>query len=365
MILHLTRDYPPRRSGGLSTAVETTVHGLETSGVASRVISFDGWGRKGKRANDTLPRPATTDAVYRVRDRTDADRAAAWLASRPVDVVHVHDAMLWPFVNELGISANVPRVHTLHVVSHHQDRLRGLDRKTKTTQTQAQALGEASALIAPTPAVAHLVAVDFPEVVERLRVARLGVALSPPPTGKRRGLLFVGRYTDMAGIADLVDVVGALSTATPLTIAGGLPDNPRAEARWSTALNDAAKAAGRDVRETGWLTHKQLAERRGSASILIAPNRYATFGLAVAEAMAASIAVCAYRVGGFVDLISDRQTGRLCEPTPHAIADAVSELDGDDETTSALGAAARSSIERDYNVEIATAELLAIYAELH
>ena len=326
MILHLTRDFPPRRSGGLSTAVGGIVAGLARVGVASRVISFDGWGRRGPAANDALPAPATSSSVFRARNKGDAEAATEWAQLLPPAIVHVHDPFLWELGSQIAESWAAARVHTTHVLSHRQDQIRGLDTPTKTTTGQALALEQADAIIAPSPSTEALLRTEFPSLGARLRTARLGVEVAARPSDKTRELLFFGRYSDLAGIAELVTVIENLVAGTSLTVVGGLPDNQRAEKRWNEALAAAAADSRVNLELCGWLLGDELEQVVGSARVVVAPNRFASFGLAAAEAMALGLSVCAYRVAGLVDLIENGVSGRLVVEDPEQLAGVCLEL---------------------------------------
>jgi glycosyltransferase involved in cell wall biosynthesis len=82
------------------------------------------------------------------------------------------------------------------------------------------------------------------------------------------------------------------------------------------------------VRFLGRVDDATLSELRGSASIALAPSRSAeTFGLAVAESMAAALPVAASRVGALPELLD---TDALVTPgDAEALAAAVTRLAGD------------------------------------
>jgi glycosyltransferase involved in cell wall biosynthesis len=89
-----------------------------------------------------------------------------------------------------------------------------------------------------------------------------------------------------------------------------------------------ARAAGSDVRFAGRVDDTALAELRAGAVIALAPSRAAeTFGLAVAEAMAAALPVAASHVGALPELLDPEA---LVPPgDAPALAQAVARLAGD------------------------------------
>jgi glycosyltransferase involved in cell wall biosynthesis len=107
----------------------------------------------------------------------------------------------------------------------------------------------------------------------------------------------------------------------PLVIAG---DGPELE-----ALRE--RAQGADVRFLGRVDDTALAELRARAALALAPSRSAeTFGLAVAEAMAAALPVAASRVGAIPELLDPQA---LVPPgDAEALAGAIVRLAGDSAT---------------------------------
>ena len=146
---------------------------------------------------------------------------------------------------------------------------------------------------------------------DRLHVVTNAVAaVAPPaepvplpwPAGKLR-MLFVGRFDRQKGIDLLYQALPQLQDDVFALLAGGavladseLPPPP-------------ANAA-----ELGWLTPGQLQTLFAEADLLVVPSRWEGFGLIATEAMRASLAVLASRVGGLGEIVVDGQTGALVEP---------------------------------------------------
>jgi glycosyltransferase involved in cell wall biosynthesis len=88
------------------------------------------------------------------------------------------------------------------------------------------------------------------------------------------------------------------------------------------------RVRGAPVRFVGHVDDAQLARLRAGAAIALAPSLSAeTFGLAVAEAMAAGVPVAGSRVGALPELLED---GALVEPgNARALALAIGRLAGD------------------------------------
>jgi glycosyltransferase involved in cell wall biosynthesis len=147
-----------------------------------------------------------------------------------------------------------------------------------------------------------------------VRVAASG---APAPRGGGGSYaLVVSRLAVEKGIDIAIDA--ARMAGMPLVVAG---DGPELH-----ALRE--RAAGADVRFLGRVDDATLAELRAGAAVALAPSRSAeTFGLAVAEAMAAGLPVAASRVGAIPELLDAHA---LVPPgDAQALAGAIARLAGD------------------------------------
>jgi glycosyltransferase involved in cell wall biosynthesis len=349
-ILHVTRDFPPRSNGGISTAVGGLVAAAERAGVEQAVLSFDAWRPRGKARAKKLP---DTGRVVRLTGPDDLPRAAAHARRFAPDLVHVHHAMLWEAARELPTDA--PGVFSVHVVQAVQRRLRGLETPTRSEEAQAAAMLEAARVLVPSEATRRDVGALAPGVASTLRVAPFGVGSlplpAPPPRageGERATVLYAGRFADVKGTAELFEAIDRVVTRVPsarFLLAGGLPDNRRAERRWRERFHARTSAAAKDRTDfLGWLDPDALEERYASAALLVAPSWHETFGLAVAEAMARGLAVVASDAGALPELVTHGETGLLVPPRdPEALTDALVELLESPERLARMGAAARAT----------------------
>jgi glycosyltransferase involved in cell wall biosynthesis len=128
--------------------------------------------------------------------------------------------------------------------------------------------------------------------------------------------LFVGRLAPEKGVDVAIDAcrIGG----TPLVVAGEGPERE--------ALGE--RAAGLDVRFVGRVGDRELQQLRARAAIALAPSRSPeTFGMAVAEAMAAGLPVAASRVGALPELLPD--DALVAPGDAGALAGAIARLAGD------------------------------------
>ncbi len=154
-------------------------------------------------------------------------------------------------------------------------------------------------------------AVIVPSVFARERLRELGApldwervhVLAPPLREPFAGgsdpevgsyALVVARLSPEKGVDVAIDACRL--AGMPLVVAGDGPER--------AAL--VARAGDGAVRFVGHVDDAQLAQLRAGAAIALAPSRSAeTFGLAVAEAMAAGLPVVASRVGALPELLDD------------------------------------------------------------
>jgi UDP-glucose:tetrahydrobiopterin glucosyltransferase len=150
-----------------------------------------------------------------------------------------------------------------------------------------------------------------------------------PPTSKPAEsgyALVISRLAPEKGVDVAIDA--CRRAGLPLVVAG--------EGSELEALRE--RAGGSDVRFAGRVDDAALQELRAGAAIALAPSRSAeTFGLSVAEAMAAALPVAASRVGALPELLGPEAL--VAPGDAQALARAVSRLAGD-------RAAGRRNLER-------------------
>jgi glycosyltransferase involved in cell wall biosynthesis len=189
---------------------------------------------------------------------------------------------------------------------------------------QRRLVEQADAVLVPSRfARERLRALGAPLPWERVQV------LAPPLRGRLDGhradrsretpdpyALVVSRLAPEKGVDVAIDACRI--ARLPLVVAGDGPE--------LGALRE--RAAGGDVRFAGRVDDRTLEDLRAGASIALAPSRSAeTFGLAVAEAMAAALPVAASRVGALTELL---EADALLPPgDAEALAAAIARLAGD------------------------------------
>ena len=179
-------------------------------------------------------------------------------------------------------------------------------------------------------------------------------------------LLTVARLDFHKGIDTVIRALPAIRSAIP-------------GARYAVAgvgsRRDALEALVREldlgdaVRLLGFVPDAELPALYNAADLFVLASRrhdllVEGFGIACVEASACGLAVIGSRSGGIPEAIREGETGLLVDPDdPAAVAAAAVRVLADDALRRRLGAAGRAAVERYYNWDRVTADLLRIDRE--
>ncbi len=186
---------------------------------------------------------------------------------------------------------------------------------------QQRLLAQADAVIVPSRfAGRRLCELGAPLPAARVHVLPPPVAAparaEAPSSAAESYALVVSRLSREKGVDVALDACRI--AGIPLLIAGDGPERAALEAR----------AGGGEVRFLGRVEGAELSALRARAAIALAPSRSAeTFGLAVAEAMAAGLPVVASRVGALGELLEE--DALVAPGDAGALAAAIARLAGD------------------------------------
>jgi glycosyltransferase involved in cell wall biosynthesis len=115
----------------------------------------------------------------------------------------------------------------------------------------------------------------------------------------------------------------------------------------------------------GHSTQATLLNALASATCSVLPSKQENFGLALAESMAAGVAVLGANVGGIPDVIQNEVTGLLFDPDkPDELAQLLIDLHADKGKMQRLVDAGRAEAIRRFSIESVTAAHLQMYHEL-
>lgn len=123
------------------------------------------------------------------------------------------------------------------------------------------------------------------------------------------------------------------------------------------------------VKFLGFVPDADLPALYNAADLYLGISRYHDllvegFGISLVEAQASGVAVVGGRSGGVADAVRDGETGVLVDPeSPAAVAVAVNQLLVDEARRRRMGAAGRQAVERYFNWDRVSRDLMRIDAE--
>ena len=260
-------------------------------------------------------------------------------------LVHAHFGRGGAFALPIARALGVPLVVTFHGAdatkeTHYRKRLvpRIYGRRLAALQREAALFVCVSGFVRD-----RLLERGFPP--DKLEVIHQGVAIErrmEPGAAADPYVLFVGRFVEKKGAADLIEamrLLGSRRGATRLMLIG---DGPLAG-----ALRQ--RATGLDwISFPGWLPNAEVRRLMRGAIAVCVPSVTAPDGdseglpTVIFEAMAEGTPVVATRHAGIAEAVEHGRTGLLVPPgDPRSLADALANLIANPERRRALGAAAR------------------------
>ncbi|WP_125262474.1 glycosyltransferase [Streptomyces alboflavus] len=172
----------------------------------------------------------------------------------------------------------------------------------------------------------------------------------PDPGARRAGpgehVLFLGRLAEAKGVGLLMtawdEIAASGGVGVPLVLAGAGPLE-RQVADWAKGRDD--------VRYLGLRSPEECRETVARSVAVVAPSMaMETFGLVVAEAMAAGVPAVAAGHGAFVELVEDGGTGLLHEPgDASSLASRIRRITAGRDLNREMGKAARRRYERNFS----------------
>jgi glycosyltransferase involved in cell wall biosynthesis/GT2 family glycosyltransferase len=181
------------------------------------------------------------------------------------------------------------------------------------------------------------------------------VSASSPRDAGRLVITFVGRLERRKGIDLLLNALPAIMTEFETADVRIVGEDFRDPLVGKTFVQQfAERHAGESwfgrVKFVGYVDEEGLRSEFEQCDVFVAPSRYESFGLIYLEAMRAGKPCVAIRAGGVPEVVEDGVTGRLVEPSEHAIARALAELLRDSKLRKAMGDAGRKRFEEKFSL---------------
>lgn len=349
--------------GGLGTYVDAVAH---RQAVTNEVMVCVLVG-EAKQYN-TVPRPADNHRLTVVWKRfhqaqfvpnTATQRLAAevieefglgdLVAFQP-EVIHVHDwyGALWgaALQQKLGI----PLIFTSHLPTRagfvYSGHTLPLQHKT---QFEALAVRVADRVIVPSQFLADTLIAEYNCQQSKIVVIPNGISEaffadeSSQASADQRSsieILSVSRLVEQKGLLYLVRALSELDLQKTLVHCTIVGDGPLKK----NLRNEIKKRRLQDtITLVGFKDHQALRKLYKKADIFVSTSIYEPFGLVVLEAMAAGLAVVAFKTGGIPEILTNNNHGRLVQPCDVvALASVITQLTDHPLQRRTLGKAAQN-----------------------
>jgi glycosyltransferase involved in cell wall biosynthesis len=191
-------------------------------------------------------------------------------------------------------------------------------------------------------------------------------SVPPLPSGNPPNILFVAAITYRKGLDFLLESFPKVLDMHPdarLTIAGIWDWDPDYVARLQAQY--AQLMAAGSVAFLGGISQDRLIEEMTKATLLCLPSRAESAPLVISQAMAASRAVLASKVGGIPDMVKDGQNGQLWTMGDVAgLSALLSQMLANHEATSLLGACGRRMALDRYSPRAVASKTLDAYLSI-
>lgn len=249
-----------------------------------------------------------------------------------------------------------------YLPSDNMERAHGNDSpQAKSAQTLEQhVFSGADRIVVTTTAIRHKILHRYQLRPDRVRIIPNYVDIglfAPTPCEDRRPnrVLYVGRLEEEKNPRALLDAVEGLDVELVMVGQGSLGE---------TLVREAAERR-LSVTFLGNVPNRELPRLYNSSAAFVMPSFIEGHPKALLEAMACGRPVIGTNVPGIRELITDRVTGRLCEPHPDSLRAAVRDVLNNESLCVQMGVAARAyvaerfSLDRVVQMEAALLEELA------
>jgi glycosyltransferase involved in cell wall biosynthesis len=315
--------------------------------------------------------PIPKDDLFPYMDEFGDELAASWEELRP-DVVHSHFWMSGPAALRGARELGIPVAHTFHALGIVKRRHQGSADTSPPQRVRLEtSIGREAARVIATcrDEVQELAAMGLDP--NRTSIVPCGVdtqLFTPGPSAPRSRprLLIVGRLVPRKGTDTALAALSQLPDAE-LVVVGGPPAELLAADDEAGRLASVAAELGVSdrFRMLGAVSREEMPNALRSADIVLCPARYEPFGIVPLEAMACGVPVVASAVGGHLDSVVDRRTGRLVPVgDADALAVAVKEILDTPGAAAAMGRAGRRRVLANFGWDRVAERTAEVYQEL-
>jgi len=306
----------------------------------------------------TIPTHADGSATRRLRAwATGSLRIFGLLATRRVDVLHVHVSERGSVLRKslIVVAATIARVPVLL----HCHGARFFDWYPTLPKPARRTIGwvfrRANLVVTlgePSRArYVELLGLDPERVVVAPNAITLPAQVPERGGYIRIGVLFLGRFGDRKGSADVLAAIMELPEDVREILALRMAGDGEVD-----ETRTLAEELGVSAEITGWLTPAERDDALRAAQIFVLPSRQEELPMAMLEAMGWGLAPIVTPVGSIPEVITDERNGLLVWPGEIAeLAKAIQRLMTDDDLRARLAASARETALRFDAVEYTAA----------
>ena len=323
------------------------------------------------------------DAVYPYLSQFTAGMFA-FIAKDPVvyDIIYSHYWLSGWVANKLKEVWNIPIVQMFHTLGHMKNRISAVKSALPDVRigTERQIVDWADVIIVATPA-------EYNQLLWLYHADRRKIAIIPPgvrsemfkpiPQAVARRhlgmdetcqlLLFVGRIEPLKAVDTILEALSLIKNNQPealdnvcFAVVGGNPQEPDGELE-RLMIMVGQLGLGCVVEFLGAKSHELLPYYYSSATAVIMPSDYESFGMVALEAMASGTPVIASEVGGLAFLVQDGKTGYLVPVRdPQALSESILALVTDGDNRRRMGENA-THLARQYDWSAIADQLLQLF----
>ncbi|MDI2588281.1 glycosyltransferase [Psychrobacillus sp. NEAU-3TGS] len=290
------------------------------------------------------------------------------------DLIHTHYWLSGLLGSFLKAEYHIPWIHTNHSLGIAKESATGIAEPLR-LYTEKMILSSADYIVATTKSEKSLIN-KFVENPSPVKIIPIGVDRAFRPFHlKKEEILhpyfaFAGRLQTTKGIYTLIDAFRLLvekydiHPTTKLVIAGG--ESNCVDFRNKLPKDNKLKAAIRGLEDRidflGAKSQKQLASIFNSATAVVVPSFYESFGMVAAEAQACGCPVIASKVGGLTDIVKNRVTGLHVEKgNENNLAQAMKTVISNKNYSKKLGKSAAVFANREFNWSILAKRMDSLY----
>lgn len=377
-ILFVCNEYPPSPHGGIGVFVQTLARLLAAEGHAVWVIGFDAGVAEDLRQDDRgvqvlrLAQPAHRLPALRlgryalhpgiILDRRYlSQRVRALFVEQEIDLIESFD-----WAGPLWFAPGQPLVVRLHGANaaHAYDEGKPPSRLLKFLEKRNLLMADRLVAVSDHMRRTTLAAYGIDREVEVIWSGVDSTRFSPVAgASEANSVLYVGRIHERKGIRELLAAWALVAERIPAArlylVGSGTP------AYVEALLADVTPGVRESVQFVGAVPHDQLPAWYNRAQVAVFPSRAEAFGLTCIEAMSCGGAVVMTSRASGPELVEDRVSGLLVEPSDgEALATAICTLLQDASLRQRLGAAARQRVVKQFDLQRIVQQNVAFYRQV-